>query len=149
MSSSLAQLLGVSAVVMGLSQTLARERIFQPLRDRLGGKETWLGYLVSCPYCASHTIAFVLVPLTGLDLIHVAIGDGWPARILGWFLTSILVTVVAAFMRVAFWFVDEEQALVRRQKQLVENAANGVRATPPSPAPRPNAPAGPRDGGGR
>ena len=32
------------------------------------------------------------------------------------------VTVVAAFLRVAFWFVDEQQALVRREKQLADVA---------------------------
>ncbi|HXI56088.1 MAG TPA: hypothetical protein VNO55_08515 [Polyangia bacterium] len=110
----------VSAVVMGLSQTVSRERIFEPLRARLGGKETWLGYLVSCPYCLSHGIAFLLVPLTGTYVIDVAIAPGWGADVLRWFLSSILVTVIAAFLRVAFWFVDERQALVRREKQLVE-----------------------------
>jgi hypothetical protein len=120
MCTGITQLLMVSAVVMGLSQTVTRERIFEPLRARLGGKETWLGYLVSCPYCLSHTIAFVLVPLTGTYAIGVAVGPGWVADVLRWFLSSILVTVIAAFLRVAFWFVDERQALVRREKQLVE-----------------------------
>jgi predicted membrane metal-binding protein len=83
------QLLMVSAVVMGLSQTLTRERIFEPLRARLGGKETWLGYLASCPYCASHTIAFILVPLTGTYAIDVVVGPGWAASLLRWFLSSI------------------------------------------------------------
>jgi predicted membrane metal-binding protein len=114
------QLLMVSAVVMGLSQTLTRERIFEPLRTRLGGKETWLGYLASCPYCASHAIAFVLVPLTGIYTIDVVVGPAWVAGLLRWFLSSILVTVIAAFLRVAFWMVDEQQALTRREKQLVE-----------------------------
>jgi hypothetical protein len=122
MHTTLAQLLMVSAVVMGLSQTLTKERIFEPLRARLGGRQTWLGYLVSCPYCASHSLAFVLVPLTGTYPIEV-IGRGWGASLLRWFLSCILVTVIAAFMRVAFWFVDEQQALVRKEKQLVENEA--------------------------
>jgi hypothetical protein len=120
MHTSLSQLLMVSAVVMGLSQTLTKERIFEPLRLRLGGKETWLGYLVSCSYCASHSIAFVVVPLTGTYPIAVVVGPSWLATFLRWFLSCILVTVVAAFMRVGFWFVDERQALVRREKQLVE-----------------------------
>jgi len=120
MRASLAQLLMVSAVVMGLSQTVTRERIFEPLRRRLGGKDTWPGYLVSCPYCVSHYFAFVLVPLTGTYAIDVALRPGWCATLLGWFLSSILVTVIAAFLRVAFWFVDEQQALVRKEKQLVE-----------------------------
>jgi predicted membrane metal-binding protein len=123
------QLLMVSAVVMGLSQTLTRERIFEPLRARLGGKETWLGYLASCPYCASHTIAFILVPLTGTYAIDVVVGPGWVASLLRWFLSSILVTVIAAFLRVAFWMVDEQQALLRREKQLVER--NGARGLDP------------------
>jgi predicted membrane metal-binding protein len=115
------QLLLVSAVVMGLSQTLTRERIFEPLRRRLGGKDTWLGYLVSCPYCASHGIAFVLVPLTGTYAVDVAISPGPLAAVLRWFLSSILVTVIAAFLRVVFWLVDEQQALARKEKQLVED----------------------------
>jgi phosphate/sulfate permease len=119
----MAQLLMVSAVVMGLSQTVARERIFEPLRARLGGKETWLGYLISCPYCVSHTLAFILVPLTGTYAIGVALRPGWGSILLQWFLSSILVTVIAAFFRVAFWFVDERQALIRKEKQLAESQA--------------------------
>jgi hypothetical protein len=105
------QLFAVSAVTMGLSHTIAKERLFAPLRDRLGGKETWLGYLVSCPYCASHWLAFVLVPLTGVYFIDVAPDWGLASRIIRWFLSCILVTVVAAFLRVAFYFVDETQGL--------------------------------------
>ena len=112
---------------MGLSQTLTRERIFEPLRRALGGKETWLGYLVSCPYCASHGIAFVLVALTGTYVVDVAVTWEPLATFLRWFLSSILVTVIAAFFRVVFWLVDEQQALARKEKQLVERAegANG------------------------
>jgi predicted membrane metal-binding protein len=123
MPTKLSQLVMISAVVMGLSQTLTRERIFEPLRTRLGGKSTWLGYLVSCPYCASHGIAFVLVPLTGTYCIDVVLRASWLAAILRWFLSAILVTVVAAFLRVGFWFVDERQALVRREKQLIDRQA--------------------------
>lgn len=65
------QLLLVSLFVMGIAQTIAKERIFAPLRSRLGGVETWAGYLVSCPYCVSHWVAFVVVPLTGTYAIVV------------------------------------------------------------------------------
>lgn len=116
---NLFQLFAVSAVVMGLSQTIARERIFEPLRERLGGRDTWLGYLVSCPYCASHYIAFVLVPLTRTNVIDVTVG-GWVGGVLRWFLSSILVTVIAAFFRVIFWFVDETQGLVKRRQRTEE-----------------------------
>jgi hypothetical protein len=113
------QVFAVAAVVMGLSQTLTKERIFAPLREWLGGKETFFGYLVSCPYCASHYFAFALVPLTGTYPIEMAVGGGVGA-VLSWFLSSILLTVIAAFMRVAFWFVDETQGLVRRRQRTEE-----------------------------
>lgn len=113
------QLFAVAAVVMGLSQTISKERIFAPLRERLGGKDTWFGYLVSCPYCTSHYLAFLLVPLTGTYPIDVAVG-GWVGSVLRWFLASILLTVIAAFFRVVFWFVDETQGLVRRRQRTEE-----------------------------
>ncbi|HEX8704664.1 MAG TPA: hypothetical protein VF815_37880 [Myxococcaceae bacterium] len=113
------QLFAVSAVVMGISQTIAKERICAPLREWLGGKETWLGYLVSCPYCLSHYVAFALVPLTGTYPIQVVVG-GWVGSVLSWFLSSILLTVIAAFFRVIFWFVDEAQGLVRRRQRTEE-----------------------------
>jgi len=109
----------VSAVTMGLSHTLARERIFEPLRNRCGGMSTWRGYLLSCPYCASHWVAFVLVPLTGAYGIRVAWSVPYLTPILDWFLSSILVTVIAAMLRVVFYFVDEEQRLLKTQKRAV------------------------------
>jgi hypothetical protein len=116
----LVQLLLVSAVVMGLSHTIAKEKIFDPLRRAAGDVRTWRGYLLACPYCASHWLAFVLVPLTGTYLIHVVPRLPVISDVLDWFLSSILVTVVAAFLRVAFYLVDERQRLVR--KRLVDDA---------------------------
>lgn len=116
----LGQLLAVSLIVMGLSHTIARERIFEPLRTRLGGKQTWLGYLVSCPYCVSHWVALLLVPITGTLPVHVTPRLGPVAGILRWLLSSILVAVLAAFFRVIFYFVDETQGLVKRRQRSVE-----------------------------
>jgi hypothetical protein len=122
-----AQVLVVSAVVMGLAHTLTRERIFEPLRLRLGHRRH-LGYLVTCPYCASHWIAFLLVPMTRAYGVRAAPGLGPLAGLTTWFLSSILVTVLAAAMRVVFYFLDEGQALTRRHKQLVEAEADDVHA---------------------
>jgi uncharacterized membrane protein (DUF106 family) len=110
----------VSAVTMGLSHTIAREKLFEPLRNACGGMSTWWGYLISCPYCASHWLAFVLVPLTGAYGIHVA--PRWPviSPILDWFLSSILVTVIAAVLRVGFYFIDEEGRLAKTKKRITE-----------------------------
>ena len=114
------QLLAVSLIVMGLSHTISRERICEPLRARLGGKETWLGYMVSCPYCVSHWIALVLVPITGTFPVDVVPRLGPVAGVLRWLLSSILVAVLAAFFRVIFYFVDETQGLVKRRQRSVE-----------------------------
>jgi len=114
------QLLAVSLIVMGLSHTIARERIFEPLRLRLGGKETWLGYMVSCPYCVSHWIALALVPITGTFPVDVVPRWGPIAGLLRWLLSTILVAVLAAFFRVIFYFVDETQGLVKRRQRSVE-----------------------------
>jgi hypothetical protein len=121
------KLFAVSAVTMGLSHTIAKERLFAPLRDRLGGKETWFGYLISCPYCASHWLAFILVPLTGVYFIEVVPHWGVGSQILRWFLSSILITVVAAFLRVAFYFVDETQGLVRRRQKTEDRLGSSAR----------------------
>jgi uncharacterized membrane protein len=114
------QLLFVSLIVMGLSHTIARERICEPLRARLGGKETWLGYMVSCPYCISHWIALVLVPITGTFAVDVVPRLGPVTVLVRWLLSSILVAVLAAFFRVIFYFVDETQGLVKRRQRSVE-----------------------------
>lgn len=114
------KVLSVSLVVMGVSHTIARERLFAPLRRVLGGHDAWLGYLVSCPYCVSHWVAFVLVPLTGTYPIDVVPGWGLISSVLRWLLASVLIAVVAAFLRVVFYFVDESQGLVRRQQRAVE-----------------------------
>jgi uncharacterized membrane protein (DUF106 family) len=110
----------VSAVTMGLSHTIAREKLFEPLRNACGGMSTWRGHLLSCAYCASHWLAFVLVPLTGAYGIHVA--PRWPvvSPILDWFLSSILVTVIAAVLRVGFYFIDEEGRLAKTKKRISE-----------------------------
>jgi hypothetical protein len=113
-------LLFVSAVTMGVSHTISKERIFEPLRRRLGGRDTWLGYLVSCPFCVSHWIAFVLVPLTGAYFLRVAPRVPVLSPFLDWLLSSLLVAVVAAFLRVAFYFVDETQGLVKRRQRATD-----------------------------
>ena len=117
------RLFAVSAVVMGLSHTIAKERIFEELRNALGNKETLVGYLVSCPYCVSHWISFLVVPLTGTLAIRIPWDFGWASSIADGFLSSILVVVIAAFLRVGFYFVDESQGLIRRRQKVVEEEA--------------------------
>jgi hypothetical protein len=120
------QFLGLALVVMGLSHSIARERIGAGLRAWLGGRETWLGYLVSCPYCVSHWIALILVPITGIYPLDVVPRWGLATAIIRWVLSSVLVATVAAFFRVAFYFVDETQGLVKRRQKVVEKQADAL-----------------------
>ena len=113
-------LVAVGAVVMVISYTIAKERVFAPLRAWLGGRETWTGYLASCPFCASWWIAFVIVPVTGTMVIDVPWDWGFVATVIEWFLSSALVVTVAAFLRVAFFVVDEVQGFVRRRSRTEE-----------------------------
>lgn len=117
------RLFAVSALVMGLSHTIAKERLFLPLRQALGGIQTWSGYLISCPYCVSHWLALLLVPLTGVYAVRTVWDLGPVTPFLDWLLSSILVAVFAAFLRVGFYFVDESQGLQRRRKKVVEEEA--------------------------
>ncbi|MGZ3423005.1 MAG: hypothetical protein ACXVEF_25600 [Polyangiales bacterium] len=123
---SWSQIVILSAIVMGLSHTIAKERIFRAFRERLGGRETFCGYLVSCPYCNSHWLAFALVPLTDTYVIDVTWNLGPFTGLLRWFLSAIFVTVLAAFMRIGFYFIDESQGLVRREIAKTEAEAKAA-----------------------
>ena len=76
--------------------------------------------MVSCPYCVSHWIALILVPITGTFAVDVVPRFGPLTGVLRWLLSSILVAVLAAFFRVIFYFVDETQGLVKRRQRSVE-----------------------------
>lgn len=115
-----AEYLLISLVTMCIVHTVSNERIFKPLRDRLGGKETWRGYLISCPYCFSHWVAFVLVPLFGFRLLVIPHEWGIVTAILEWFFNSLLVVILAAFIRMAFFSIDDLVGVFRRQEKLQE-----------------------------
>jgi hypothetical protein len=51
------------------------------------------------------------------------------SSVLDWFLSSVLVVVIAAFLRVAFWFVDESQGLVRRRNRVIGQVAEEAEDT--------------------
>lgn len=59
--------MGVATGVASL--TLTRARPLRPMRQWIQQRSQWWGELVSCPYCISHWVAFVLVArhLTSLD----------------------------------------------------------------------------------
>jgi len=78
----------------------------------------------SFPYCASHWVAFVPAPPTGVYGIRVQVRWGLLSSFLDWFLSSMLIVALAAFLRVGFRFVDESQGLVRRRNRVIEQVAD-------------------------
>jgi hypothetical protein len=114
------QLFVIASVVMGVSHTVAKERIFEPMRRSLGGRGTWLGYLVCCPYCISHWVAFAVVPLTGAYYVHVVVLPSPLRWFASWLLSSIFVATVAAYLRVLFYVMDVVQGLLRRYEAVEE-----------------------------
>ena len=119
----------LSLIVMCVANTISREKVFEPLRNRLGGKDTWIGYLVSCPYCLSHWISFALVPLFGLRLA--VIPYHWPIAtpVLEWFFNSILVVIGAAFLRMIFFSIDDLVGVFRRFERIEEEEIERRRVT--------------------
>ena len=115
------QLFVIASVVMGASHTIGKERIFEPLRRRMGGRDTWLGYLFCCPYCLSHWVAFAVVPMTGAYYVDVVVFPSPIRTFVSWLLSSIFVATVAAYLRVLFYMVDVAQGLMRRF-EAVEDA---------------------------
>lgn len=47
--------------------TITKARVFAPLRQRARG---WLGYLLSCPYCASHWLVIAGQAYYQVNLAH-------------------------------------------------------------------------------
>lgn len=65
----------VTTIVLGfaigaVSFTIARTKITQPLREKIKGRNTWLGNLVGCPYCLSHWFAFAAAGLYRPRIVH-------------------------------------------------------------------------------
>jgi hypothetical protein len=107
----------VASLVMGASHTIAKERLFEPLRQRVG-KDTWAGYLLSCPYCTSHWVALLVVPATDAYFVPVAAMPQPLAGLLRWLLSSVFVATAAAYLRVLFYVVDVAQGVLRRLEKL-------------------------------
>ncbi len=55
------QLLVLSLAAAAISVTLAKSKLFEPLREKIKERNEWLGELVNCPYCTSHWVSIGLV----------------------------------------------------------------------------------------
>ncbi|MCC6325510.1 MAG: hypothetical protein DCC43_14015 [Candidatus Brocadia sp.] len=78
----------LSLVAAAISFTMAETKLFKPMREWVKGKNSFLGWLISCGYCLGHWLAFALVAIYRprlfdgcwlLDYIFTAIGIAWLA----------------------------------------------------------------------
>lgn len=54
-------LIAVSMAISSISMTVAKTKVFAPMRDWVFARNEWLGNLISCPYCLSHWLTFAAV----------------------------------------------------------------------------------------
>jgi Protein of unknown function (DUF1360) len=59
----------VSLAVFAMSTTIATTPLLDAIRRKAYERSALWGKLVSCPYCLSHWLAAVFVPLSGLKLV--------------------------------------------------------------------------------
>jgi hypothetical protein len=55
------QLFILSLAISAISYTISRTEIFKPIRKLICNRWNWLGKLISCPYCLSHWVSFVMI----------------------------------------------------------------------------------------
>jgi hypothetical protein len=68
----------VSLATFALSTTIATTPLLDLPRRKAYERSAMWGKLASCPYCLSHWIAAVLVPLSGLQLVPGSfVGVNW------------------------------------------------------------------------
>lgn len=84
------EVLCLSFVAASISFTVTETRLYKPLRELVKRKNSFLGKLISCGYCFSHWVAFVLVPIYRTKLF-----EAWLP--LDYFLTALIIAWLAAF----------------------------------------------------
>lgn len=58
---SFGMIAALSLAVSAISVTLSKAGVFQSLRDWITSRNAWLGKLISCHYCTSHWVSFIMV----------------------------------------------------------------------------------------
>lgn len=106
----------LAMVVSGTSYTITGTEIFEPLRRFLVARSKWLGHLISCFYCTSHWITFLLVALyrpvlveTSFALVNLAISAFFVIQ-LATFLTGLLFKSFSIIMPVKLAMHEAMQA---------------------------------------
>lgn len=74
----------LSVTVWTISTTIARARVFRPLRALVKARSDFFGEGVSCQYCISHWVAFALTLVYRPELLPAAHWPVWAAPWLPW-----------------------------------------------------------------
>lgn len=81
----------LALAVSALSMTLTKAKVFKGTREWIKDRSTWLGGLITCPYCTSHWFAFGAVVVYRPRIVD----SGTPVLDLA--VTAFAVVALAAF----------------------------------------------------
>jgi hypothetical protein len=93
----------VTLATFALSTTIATTPLLDSLRRKAYERSQMWGKLASCPYCLSHWIAAVFVPLTGLRVLPsngFVIQASWFTGLLNWLIGLFAVVGMSAIIDV-------------------------------------------------
>lgn len=91
----------LSLVTASLSFTITETKIFEPLREWLKKKNSFLGNLFSCGYCFGHWIAFALTAIYKAKLF-----DSWWLQ--DYFFTAVVIAWLAGLQWILMCRVMEK-----------------------------------------
>ncbi|MDN3514421.1 MAG: DUF1360 domain-containing protein [Candidatus Brocadia sp.] len=93
----------LSFIAASVSFTVTETKIFKPMREWVKGKNSFLGELLSCGYCFSHWMAFILVAIYRPILF-----ESW--WLLDYFFTALVIAWFAAFQWVLMcWLMSHAE----------------------------------------
>lgn len=94
----------LSLAIGVMAMTITKTKIFRPVRIWTLDKSEWFGDLISCPYCTSHWLSFVLTAIYSPLLFNSGIG------LLDWFLTSLCVIAGSAVVSGTIFYAFAQMA---------------------------------------
>lgn len=87
----------LALAVAAISLTITKAAIFKNLREWVDERSEWFGKLVSCPYCTSHWVSFILVVIYRPVIVPSAV---WPVNLA---VSAFVIVGLAAPMSLAIY----------------------------------------------
>ncbi|KAB2832103.1 MAG: hypothetical protein F9K48_11105 [Candidatus Brocadia sp.] len=91
----------LSFITASVSFTVTETKIFKPMREWVKKRVAFLGELLSCGYCFSYWVAFIMVAIYRPGLF-----ESW--WLLDYFLTALVIAWFAAFQWVVMCWLMEK-----------------------------------------